>query len=213
MKARPRAASSFGEIRSLPIRLGRSWRRLRPTKRKFSLSNATLTASKTRDAIGRSCATAASMLINPSLTAGWASSALVMKGSSEATSTPLVLGFRMPAEWEPHEATWLAWPHELADWPGKFEPIPWVYAEIVRHLSQVERVYLIVEDRSSESRVRKILKKSCANLVCRLLFEKKNDRGWMRDSGPICVKNSAGEVRYTHWLFNGWAKYANFKKY
>ena len=136
----------------------------------------------------------------------------MMKGPSEATPTPLALGFRMPAEWEPHEATWLAWPHELADWPGKFEPIPWVYAEIVRHLSQVERVYLIVEDRSSESRVRKILKKSCANLDAVDFFRIPTDRGWMRDSGPICVKNSAGEVRYTHWLFNGWAKYANFKK-
>src|SRR6266704_6970710 len=135
-----------------------------------------------------------------------------MKGPSEATRTPLALGFRMPAEWEPHEAAWLAWPHELADWPGKFEPIPWVYAEIVRHLSQVERVYLIVEDRSSESRVRKILKKSCANLDAVDFFRIPTDRGWMRDSGPICVKNSAGEVRYTHWLFNGWAKYANFKK-
>ena len=40
----------------------------------------------------------------------------------------------MPAEWEPHEATWLGWPHELTDWPGKFPPIPWAFAEIVRHL-------------------------------------------------------------------------------
>jgi hypothetical protein len=70
----------------------------------------------------------------------------------------------MPAEWEPHEATWLGWPHELTDWPGKFAPIPWAFAEIVRHLSQVERVYLLVENREAESRVRNILKKSGANL-------------------------------------------------
>ena len=49
-------------------------------------------------------------------------------------TTPHALGFRMPAEWEPHEATWLGWPHELTDWPGKFAPIPWAFAEIVRHL-------------------------------------------------------------------------------
>ncbi|MFI5290562.1 MAG: agmatine deiminase family protein, partial [Polyangia bacterium] len=46
--------------------------------------------------------------------------------------SPAALGFRMPAEWEPHAATWLAWPHEKSDWPGKFEPIPWVYGEVVR---------------------------------------------------------------------------------
>jgi agmatine deiminase len=57
--------------------------------------------------------------------------------------TPAALGYRMPAEWEPHESTWLAWPHFRDDWPGKFEPIPWVYAEIVRHLSRHERVELI----------------------------------------------------------------------
>ncbi|MGB8474915.1 MAG: agmatine deiminase family protein [Candidatus Acidiferrum sp.] len=118
----------------------------------------------------------------------------------------------MPAEWEPHEATWLAWPHELTDWPGKFAPIPWAFAEIVRHLSQVERVYLLVENRAAESRVRTILKKSGANLSAVDFFRIPTDRGWMRDSSPICVKNLSGEVAYTNWRFNGWAKYDNHKK-
>jgi len=118
----------------------------------------------------------------------------------------------MPAEWDAHEATWLGWPHELTDWPGKFAPIPWAFAEIVRHLSQVERVYLLVENRDAESRVRTILKKSGANLDAVDFFRIPTDRGWMRDSGPICVKNSEGEVAYTNWRFNGWAKYANHKK-
>ena len=126
--------------------------------------------------------------------------------------TPHALGFRMPAEWEPHEATWLGWPHELTDWPGKFAPIPWAFAEIVRHLSQVERVYLLVENRESEFRVRTILKKSGANLAAVDFFRVPTDRGWMRDSGPICVINDAGEVAYNHFLFNGWAKYPNHKK-
>ena len=65
----------------------------------------------------------------------------------------------MPAEWEPHEATWLAWPHEKSDWPGKFAPIPWLYGEIVRHLARVERVRILVEDRGGRAGVRKILKK------------------------------------------------------
>jgi agmatine deiminase len=118
----------------------------------------------------------------------------------------------MPAEWEPHEATWLGWPHELTDWPGKFAPIPWAFAEIVRHLSQVERVYLLVENRESESRVRTILKKSGANLEAVDFFRIPTDRGWMRDSGPICVRNESGEVAYNHFLFNGWAKYSNHQK-
>ena len=126
--------------------------------------------------------------------------------------TPYALGFRLPAEWEPHEATWLGWPHELTDWPGKFAPIPWAFAEIVRHLSQVERVYLLVENRESESRVRTILKKSGANLDAVDFFRVLTDRGWMRDSGPICVRNESGEVAYNNFMFNGWAKYANHKK-
>jgi agmatine deiminase len=126
--------------------------------------------------------------------------------------TPQALGFYMPAEWEPHEATWLGWPHELTDWPGKFTPIPWAFAEIIRHLSQVERVYLLVENPESESRVRIILKKSGANLDSVDFFRLPTDRGWMRDSGPICVRNEAGEVAYNHFGFNGWAKYANHKR-
>ena len=51
---------------------------------------------------------------------------------------PDVQAFRMPAEWEPHEATWLGWPHNLSDWPGRFAPIPWVYGEIVRKLAEGE---------------------------------------------------------------------------
>ena len=118
----------------------------------------------------------------------------------------------MPAEWEPHAATWLGWPHELSDWPGKFPPVPWAFAEIVRYLSRVERVYLLVENREAESRVRVILKKSGANLAAVDFFRVPTDRGWMRDSGPISVRNSSGEVAFTHWLFNGWAKYSNHKK-
>jgi agmatine deiminase len=131
---------------------------------------------------------------------------------TQISPTPFSAGFRMPAEWEPHEATWLAWPHELTDWPGKFATIPWAFAEIVRHLSQVERVYLLVENRESESRVRTILKKSGANLAAVDFFRVPTDRGWMRDSGPICVRNESGEVAYNHFLFNGWAKYSNHMK-
>jgi agmatine deiminase len=125
---------------------------------------------------------------------------------------PREMGYRMPAEWEAHAATWLGWPHELTDWPGKFAPIPWAFAEIVRHLSRVERVYLLVASRVMETNVRKLLKKAGANLTAVDFLVAPTDRGWMRDSGPICIKNAEGEVAYNHFAFNGWAKYGNYKK-
>ena len=100
-------------------------------------------------------------------------------------ATPSALSFRMPAEWEPHEATWLGWPHELTDWPGKFSPIPWAFAEIVRHLSRVERVFLLIESAVAEKRVRSILKKSGANLDAVNFFRVPTDRGGMRVSRGI----------------------------
>jgi agmatine deiminase len=126
--------------------------------------------------------------------------------------TPRELGFRMPAEWERHEATWLGWPHELTDWPGKFAPIPWAFGEMVRLLSEVERVFLLVEDGAAEKRSRAILKKAGAKLESVEFFRVPTDRGWMRDSGPICVKSANGEVAYNNFVFNGWAKYENHKK-
>ena len=63
----------------------------------------------------------------------------------------------MPAEWEPHEATWMAWPHNREDWPGRFAPIPWVYGEIVRKLAGVERVRILVESPALETQARRIL--------------------------------------------------------
>ena len=116
----------------------------------------------------------------------------------------------MPAEWEPHEATWLAWPHEKSDWPGKFAPIPWLYGEIVRHLSRVERVRVIVENGDAEQSVRKVLKKSHANMAAVEFLHHPTNRSWTRDYCPLFVKNLRGEIAMTHWKFNGWAKYTNF---
>ena len=115
----------------------------------------------------------------------------------------------MPAEWEPHEATWLAWPHEKSDWPGKFPPIPWLYGEIVRHLSRVERVRILVQDRDAEESARRILKKCHAELAAVEFFHHPTDRSWTRDYCPIFVKSRTGEIAISHWRFNGWAKYDN----
>ncbi len=125
-------------------------------------------------------------------------------------ATPRELGYRMPAEWEPHEATWLAWPRNPEDWPGKFQSIPWLYAEIVRLLAARERVDLIVENASMQKRVAGMLDRAGANLN-RVSFHRwPTDRSWTRDTGPIFVKNAAGEIGLTDWKFNGWAKYSDW---
>jgi len=121
--------------------------------------------------------------------------------------TPRALGFRMPAEWEPHEATWIAWPHNRDDWPGRFAPIPWVYAEIVRKLARVERVRILVEDAAMEQAARRILRKAGADLAAVDFFHAPTDRSWTRDYCPLFVKNRTGEVALTNWRFNAWAKY------
>ena len=64
----------------------------------------------------------------------------------------------MPAEWERHEATWIAWPHNRDDWPGKFQPIPWIYADIVRHLARGEQVRIIVNDGAHQRSAERTLK-------------------------------------------------------
>ena len=118
--------------------------------------------------------------------------------------------YRMPAEWAPHAATWIAWPHNAEDWPGKFQPIPWVYAEIVRHLSRVEDVHILVNDLPAERRATGLLQRAGANLARLHFHHWPTDRVWLRDSGPIFVKNPQGELAITNWKFNAWAKYDNW---
>jgi agmatine deiminase len=131
----------------------------------------------------------------------------------ELTSdTPAALGFRMPAEWEPHAATWLAWPHEKSDWPGKFEPIPWVYGEVVRHLAAGERVRILVTEKLRKSAT-KILQRVGVDLGQIDFVVQPTDRVWTRDFCPLFVvgPGKPSEVALTNWKFNGWAKYPNHK--
>lgn len=113
----------------------------------------------------------------------------------------------MPAEWEPHEATWIAWPHNRDDWPGRFAPVPWVYAEIVRRLAQVERVRILVQDPAAEAAARRILRAAGATLEAVEFFHAPTDRGWTRDYCPLFVRDRSGEVALTNWRYNAWAKY------
>jgi len=146
---------------------------------------------------------------------------------TRAKLLPAAQGYRMPAEWELHESTWLAWPHLRGDWPGKFEPIPWVYAEIVRNLARHERVDLIVNDASWEKRARNVLEKAGAlsdsladtpsdtpsDNVC--FHHWRTDRVWTRDSGCIFLAPQADHadsgLLALHFQFNAWAKYPNYK--
>ncbi len=117
----------------------------------------------------------------------------------------------MPAEWEPHAATWLAWPHNRRDWPGKFAPIPLVYAEIIRHLGRCERVEVIVEDPAAEAKARKALARSGA-LSDQVRFHPwPTDRIWVRDSGCTFVRTDSG-LGAVKWRFNAWAKYPDWQR-
>ncbi len=129
------------------------------------------------------------------------------------TSFPSELGYRMPAEWEPHEATWIGWPHQTQDWPGKFAAIPWVFAEIVRHLGEGERVRILVENEHARAKAERVLKRANA-LEHVEYFLIPTDRCWTRDSGPIFVRREQDgrcETALTHWAFNAWAKYSNWR--
>ena len=132
--------------------------------------------------------------------------------------TPASLGYAMPPEWGPHEATWIAWPHNEEDWPGKFAPIPWIYADIVRLLARGERVHILVQPSNNDRvarDIRDILERNDVNLAHVTLHAKATDRVWTRDSGPIFVtcggrRGGADDpVALVDFKFNAWAKYDN----
>jgi agmatine deiminase len=161
-----------------------------------------------------------------------------MTKPSPKSKLPSALGYRMPAEWEPHASTWLAWPHFRGDWPGKFEPIPWVYAEIIRNLARHERVDLIVNSERAEKNARAVLERADA-LSDNIGFHHwRTDRVWVRDSGCIFLVDSMpadprlaprerartwgtipdsttdksdSPLLALHFQFNAWAKYDNYK--
>jgi agmatine deiminase len=145
---------------------------------------------------------------------------------------PASLGFRMPAEWEPHAATWLAWPHYHGDWPGKFEPIPWVYAEIIRNLAKHERVELIVNHAVAARQARRVLEQADAFSENVRFHRWPTNRVWLRDSGCLFLTRQPGFARPDNpfdaaqgrrgrlslhesvalkFRFNAWAKYSNWR--
>ena len=129
--------------------------------------------------------------------------------------TPASLGFSMPAEWETHEATWLAWPHHAPDWPDKLDVIRWVYTEIVRKIIPGEAVRMLVISGKEKAQARRFLKRAGVDARRVEFIVHPTNRCWTRDSGPLfvrrCIDNKL-ETTIVHLHFNGWAKYPNWRK-
>ncbi len=125
---------------------------------------------------------------------------------------PATPTFRMPAEWEPHARTWLAWPHAKVDWPDKFAPIPWIFVEMVRGIAASEAVGLLVKNEAAEETAREHLARVGVNLEKVSFHVIPTNRGWLRDCGPIFVRDGAGHLTALDWGFNGWAKYPNWQR-
>ena len=88
-----------------------------------------------------------------------------MNSPASVDATPKQLGYRLPAEWEAHEATWLSWPHKEASWPGKIETIFPVYAQMVAALARSETVHINVNDEAMEAKARGFLDDAGASLI------------------------------------------------
>ena len=129
-------------------------------------------------------------------------------------SVPASLGFRMPAEWEPHHATWIGWPHNASDWPGKFAAIPWVYGEIARKLVPGEIVRILVNSAAHERGSRRVLERVGVDAARVEFFRVPTNRGWTRDFGPLFVRRERPrpEVAIARFRFNAWAKYRDWKR-
>ena len=118
----------------------------------------------------------------------------------------------MPAEWERHDATWVAWPHHESDWPGKLAAVQWVYAEIVRVLAEHERVEVLCHTEHVRDGAVAMLRAHDVAMQRVNLPIVPNDRSWLRDSAPTFVWNESGEVELMAWAFNAWAKYDNYQR-
>jgi agmatine deiminase len=138
------------------------------------------------------------------------------KKTIEKENTPAALGFSMPAEWQKHEATWLGWPHNSTDWPGKIDTIRWVYGEIVRKIAVGEIVRILVNNKAEEKLARSYLSRAGTNIRNVEFVNHPTNRGWTRDSGPIFVRrrkaNGRSDTAIVHFHFNAWAKYDDWQK-
>ncbi len=146
-----------------------------------------------------------------------------MSPSAAPSGPPAALGYRMPAEWEPHAATWIAWPWSTADWPGKGAAIPWVFAELTRWLQRGEVVRILVPHAEAEVRIAATLRKAGASLDEVDFVRGAVNRTWVRDNLPTFVttrrpgepdpgRSRVPALAAVKWRFNGWSRYTNHKK-
>src|SRR5690554_2124067 len=118
---------------------------------------------------------------------------------------------RFPAEWEKQQGVLLCFPHNGNDWPGKFGAVQWAFVEFIKKVARVETVFLLVADQKQQDKVSSMLGDAHVNLANVSFIIQKTNRSWMRDSGPIIVKNGEGEREALNFNFNGWAKYKNYQ--
>jgi agmatine deiminase len=122
----------------------------------------------------------------------------------------LIPGSRLPGEWEPHQATIVAWPHNTRDWPGKFPPIRWVYTEIIRQVARFEQVLIVVQSSAQEKAARRALAAAGVDLDPVRFMVRQTDRSWLRDSMPAIVAGPHGSRQSVAFSFNAWAKYDDY---
>ena len=137
-------------------------------------------------------------------------SAMVSLGTIEPRArTPAALGYRMPAEWEPHRATWLAWPHKEDSWPGKLTAVAPIWVEMVRWLVRGEEVHILVNDAAPAGAVRARLEEGHVPQERVHLHEVPTDDAWLRDSGPTFLTRpsaAGGDIGLVDWTYNAWEK-------
>jgi agmatine deiminase len=130
-----------------------------------------------------------------------------LSGDTTPAATPAALGYRMPAEWEPHRGTWLSWPHKEASWPEKFSPVPEIFATMVRHLADHEEVHINVAGPDMEAEVRRILADAGADTGNVFFYYNPTNDAWCRDHGPVFVQRDAAgrrEQAVVDWKYNAW---------
>jgi agmatine deiminase len=128
--------------------------------------------------------------------------------------TPAALGYRMPAEWEPHEATWLVWPHHRPDWPGKLEALAWFYGEMIRKLATGEAVKVLCHTAADLRAAKDVVTAVGADAKRVELIACPTERGWLRDSGPLFLRKGGArpEIAVSRFRFTAWALFSDWKK-
>jgi agmatine deiminase len=128
--------------------------------------------------------------------------------------SPSALGFSLPAEWQPHHATWFGWPHHRTDWPGKLNAVQWAYAEMIRKIAPGERARILVNSPAMARQAQGFLRRTGVDLSRVDLWRWPTNRGWMRDAGPVFVQRSlpVRETAIVDFHFNAWAKYRDWQK-